>query len=98
MLACQLIRRSPTNLNRSEILKFTKRATEILGSVATKHDIMDMLNEFIEKAGSQRKASVSLGISSAFLHDVLHGKSELGDKIPAALGYKKVTVYVKEEK
>lgn len=44
----------------------------------------------VETAGSLRAAAKHLGVSAAYLSDVLHGNREVGKKLAAAYGYHKI--------
>ena len=51
----------------------------------------------IQRAGSQRAAARSLGVSAAYLNDVLRGRRAVSARLARALGLERVTVYrVKE--
>ncbi len=51
----------------------------------------------IRQAGSQRAAARSLGVSAAYLNDVLRGRRAVSARLARALGLERVTVYrVKE--
>ena len=79
-------------------MKLTEKAKESLrGEVVTEHDLLDILtHRIVVDWATQQKAARELDISMAFLHDILHGKRGVGDKIPKYFGYKRVVVYVKE--
>lgn len=47
-----------------------------------------------EHGGTQKSAAKALGISAAYLNDILHGKREPGYKICNALGLHKVISFV----
>lgn len=51
------------------------------------------LVRYIDAAGSQRKASLTLHVSQAHISDVLTGRRNPGLKIIAALGLKRVVQY-----
>ena len=48
-----------------------------------------MLRKMADKAGSQRKLAKDIGISAMFLCDILKGRRDPGEKMLAAMGYKR---------
>jgi hypothetical protein len=73
----------------------------------TEVDILKELQQKRIKTGTQKILANELGISSAFLSDVLQGRRKIGERIPSQLGYQKkikfeenkiITFYVKETK
>lgn len=61
----------------------------------TKDELIQHLQQMIAQAGSQRELAIRLGVSAAYLGDVLHGKREPGSKLLKALGLERVVVYRK---
>jgi predicted DNA-binding protein (UPF0251 family) len=59
----------------------------------TSDEFIDTLKVIIAKAGSQKQAAKDLGISTAYLCDVLHKRRDPGRKIAAALGMRKVITW-----
>lgn len=59
----------------------------------SKDEFFDLLQEEVEKAGTQRQAAKQLGVTYAHLNDVLQGRKEPGPKVARALGYKAVINY-----
>jgi hypothetical protein len=57
--------------------------------------ILYFLQLGIENAGSQKEYANSLGISPAYLNDVIQGRREPGEKILRAIGLEKRVSYVK---
>jgi len=51
------------------------------------------LAKFVKQAGSQTVAAKRLGVSGAYLSDVIHERREPGEKILSALGLKRVVNY-----
>ena len=49
--------------------------------------ILAKLRRQCEQSGSLRKAAIALGVSAAYLSDILSGKRQPGPKILAPLGY-----------
>lgn len=64
-------------------------------------DPLVRLKAVVDEEGSVRKAAQEIGISAAYLGDLLRGRREPGDKVLQYLGLKKVvyrTVRYQEEK
>lgn len=74
----------------------TDRAKEILtGTVMTQHDVLDIISDLIDQAGTKRAIARSLGVSEAYFGDVLLGRRPMSVEFARKLGLEKVTVYVK---
>ena len=58
----------------------------------TNTEVLDTLREAVSAAGSQRTYASSIGVSQAYLGDVLHGRRSPGERVLSALGLKKITV------
>lgn len=56
--------------------------------------ILDMLKDYIKERGTQRVAAIDLGISQAFLSDIVLGKREVSDSVARKLGFSKVYLFV----
>jgi lambda repressor-like predicted transcriptional regulator len=54
----------------------------------TVRNLIDMLEKRIEGA-SLRSVSKELGVSAAYLSDVLHGRRQIGPKLARALGFRR---------
>jgi hypothetical protein len=80
---------------KSTELELTARALELLaGHVATEHDLRDMVNEMVDARRTKTKVAEELGVSIAYLTDVMMGRRPLGGKVAAGLGgYEKVIVF-----
>ncbi len=63
----------------------------------SKNEVLALLRARAEKAGSQRALAERLGVTPAYLSDVLQGRREPGPKILAALGLRRVEMYLKAE-
>jgi hypothetical protein len=59
----------------------------------TPEQFLDYVKEQVNVHGSQKALARHLGVGQAFLSDVLRGRRDPGDKIPAALGFRKVVSY-----
>ena len=55
----------------------------------------DLLADTVKLCGSQKAAAAKLGVSPQFLHDVLNGRREAGQKLASALGLKRIIKYVR---
>lgn len=60
-------------------------------------EVLAALREAVDQAGSQRTYAQGIGVSQAYLGDVLHGRRAVGDKILAALGMTRITLIVAAE-
>jgi DNA-binding transcriptional regulator YdaS (Cro superfamily) len=60
-------------------------------------EVLLALREAIAATGSQRTYASSIGVSQAYLGDVLHGRRAAGDKILAAIGLRRITLVVAQE-
>lgn len=59
----------------------------------TTSDVLTKLTRGIDRAGSLRRHAIALGISAAYLSDVMNGKREPGRKLLTPMGLTKhVTV------
>lgn len=59
--------------------------------------VMDMLRERLDEAGSQKQLAAEFGVSTPYLHDVLHGRRLPADAVLDALGLERVVTYRKKE-
>lgn len=59
----------------------------------TEHDVMERLRGAVVKAGGQRQFAKAHGFTPGYIHDVLHGKRALADRILAAIGVERVVMY-----
>ena len=48
--------------------------------------------------GGQRIVADELGFTASYLNDVLHGKRGISDELARRLGYRKLTVFVRDGK
>ena len=63
--------------------------------IIAEHDMRDLLTDMVEERGSQRAVAQELGVSQAFLGDVLHGRRGVSANLAGKLGYERVVVFVK---
>ena len=55
---------------------------------------LEALRDAVTAAGSQRAAAARIGVSQAYLGDVLAGRRALGSRILGALGLRRVVLIV----
>lgn len=60
-----------------------------------KDELIQYLQKMVDEAGSQKDLASRLGVSAAYLGDVIHGKREPGSKLLKALGFERGIVYRK---
>ena len=59
----------------------------------TQDELKDIIEKMVTQWGSQRKVSDHLGISAAFLSDIINGNRPISNKVAQKLGYSKVVKY-----
>lgn len=64
--------------------------------VCVEHDLLDDLTEMAESMGTQAAAAKHLGFGPVYVHNVLHGKANVGTGLARKLGYRKIAVFVWE--
>lgn len=64
----------------------------------TTEEIREMLRAAIAEAGNQRAAAVKLGVSVAYLNDVIKGRAAPGRLILEALGLERIETIVYRRK
>jgi plasmid maintenance system antidote protein VapI len=69
----------------------SKRTEEI-----TQDEIKEIIEQMVTTWGSQRKLADHLGISAAFLSDIINGNKPVSNQVAQKLGYKKVVKYAKD--
>lgn len=57
-------------------------------------ELLDLLRKLV-KQSSQKQVSADLGVSRAFLNDILHGRRSMTERIAAAMGYQRLVIYRK---
>lgn len=75
-----------------------RAAKELNGRVVTTHDLLDRITAMIDAGKTQGEVAGELGVSPIMLHSVLHGRKEIGVRIPEKLGFERVVVWVRREK
>jgi hypothetical protein len=63
--------------------------------VSTHHDLLNELSEMVLES-SQTKIAAQLGITVQYLNDILHGKRIVSSNVAKSIGWKRLTVFVKE--
>lgn len=69
--------------------------TQIQSWVVTKDEVLTKLRDMIAARGSQTKVAEALGVSTAYLNDVLMGRRLPGEKMTKRFGLRPVRCYVK---
>lgn len=64
------------------------------GLLVIEHDLLDQLTDWVRN-DSQRVVAGELGISVAYLNDVLHGRRSVSEALARRLGWERATVFVK---
>lgn len=54
--------------------------------------VLAALREAVDAAGSQRTYAARIGVSQAYLGDVLHGRRSAGERVLSALGLRRITI------
>jgi len=55
-------------------------------------EVLAALREAVDAAGSQRTYAKGIGVSQAYLGDVLHGRRHPGERVLSALGLRRITI------
>ncbi len=61
--------------------------------VLGKDEVLEMISSLVLEKGSQAEAAKHLGISGAYLGDILKNNREPGAKVLDALGLERITVF-----
>ena len=60
----------------------------------TTAEVLVALRQAVDAAGSQRTYASQIGVSQAYLADVLHGRRFAGERVLNALGLRRITFIV----
>ena len=63
--------------------------------MAHKQTLIPFILAQVEAHGSQRAYALHLGVSQAYLSDVINGRRHISEEMAAKLGFTKVTVFEK---
>lgn len=63
----------------------------------TQDELIQMLYQKVRAAGSQKKLAKLLGITPAYLGDILHGRRDPGKSILSALKLERIVRYEKQK-
>ncbi len=63
----------------------------------TLSEVLDALRQAVSAAGSQRTYASQIGVSQAYLGDVLHGRRHPGERVLSALGLKRIVIIAAKE-
>lgn len=55
-------------------------------------EVLDALREAVNASGSQRTYAARIGVSQAYLGDVLHGRRSPGERVLSALGLRRLVI------
>ena len=61
----------------------------------TRDELIELLQRKVQRAGTQAALAKELGITAAYLGDVLNGKRKPGPTLLNAIGFRRVITYVK---
>ena len=75
-------------------MEFLPRAAKLRGIMGCEHDMRELLTGLIASVGTQKSVAEMMGISQAYLGDILRGKKALGEKTAARLGWRRMTVFI----
>lgn len=64
----------------------------------TRDEIMKIIRQRLERAGSQRALAKELGISTQYMNDILRNNREPGPLVLRALGIEKHVVYTSSDR
>ena len=64
----------------------------------TRDELIELLQRKVQRAGTQAALAKELGITAAYLGDVLNGKRKPGPTLLNAIGFRRVITYVKDDK
>lgn len=62
----------------------------------TQAEILDTIRQMVSKWGSQKAVADHLGISNAYMSDILNGNRDISTAVARRLGYTKVVKYKRD--
>jgi plasmid maintenance system antidote protein VapI len=63
----------------------------------TQAELLGIIREMVDKWGSQKELADHLGISNAYLSDIIRGNQAISSSVAKRLGYKRVVKFIAEE-
>lgn len=57
------------------------------------HDVIERLRVAVDQAGGQRAFARSIGVTAAYVNDMLRGRRSVGAKVLDALGIERVVTH-----
>lgn len=63
-------------------------------SIVSQEDMHAKLLEYVRQYSSQNDAAIALGVSAAYLSDVIRKNRPISDKVASHLGYSREIVFV----
>lgn len=64
--------------------------------LANIHDMRDVLTDMCDEHFTQAAVARKLSVSPGYLFDILHGKRGVSENMAKKMGWKAITVYVRE--
>lgn len=61
--------------------------------VLTQREMYQKLDEYIQMCGSQKNAAGDIGVSCAYISDVMRGNRNIGAKVARYFGFEPITMY-----
>jgi plasmid maintenance system antidote protein VapI len=62
----------------------------------TQEEILEIINQMVSKRGSQKAVADHLGISNAYMSDIIAQNRPVSDSVAKRLGYTKIVKFRKE--
>jgi plasmid maintenance system antidote protein VapI len=62
----------------------------------TQEEIVNIIEEMVRTWGSQKAVADHLGISNAYMSDILAGARKVSNQVAGKLGYKRIVKYAKD--
>lgn len=63
-----------------------------------KDEVLRIINDFVKQQGSQATAAKKIGISRAYMNDIIRCRRYPGNKVLSAFGIHKTTTYLVKNK